>query len=992
MMRRFLGFIFLLLSTIGKTYAQKAFLRHYTTNEGLPSDKIYACVQDHRGFMWFGTDNGVVRFDGKRFEKFSVKEGLPDNDAFYIFEDREFRLWVITWKQAPCFFYNDVLHTVHNDTLLNRYFNHLSEFRFDVNAHTKRIIFYFVKPPKPDSKVTKEEITLLEYPNFKDIPMRALDVPSINFQLLTLNGVDFLYTFSHYINLSTMQRKTIKKTRNATQIIQIKRNGIDYGFCYNSIEKNHWLVQRSGDTLKVTRRINNDFHTGPFSNDYNFFYWQNSKGDIYKWQGDDSAIDLNVNLSNERVSHMYTDKTGNLWISTLDNGLYMKPNSGGVLFDTKGQVPTCFVTSNDTVFIGTENLSLLEFNKGKLKSIPIQTYDQRATRTLAMAISNHRLFFGGDYYMGSMKLGSGTLEYFNYDDLFNSIKDIETLKDNKLLIACAHGAGVFDTKKGEIDIIYWRTRSTAINKSPNGDIWIGTINGLFKKTTQQAQPAKWITHSKLDSARITDIKLDAKNRIWIGTSQFGVFVVDGNQILNISQTLNLTKSLSSFNVKSLFISPKNEIWVSTDNGINRIDFKTNGDFRILKLNSTSGFQSNIVNACIVLNDSIFVATARGLARFPVQQSDISEIPGLEITHVWVNLKINNTLGKLILKPSENNISIEFAAISLKNADNIEYRYRVLGLDSHWVYTANNKVDFLGLNSGQYTFQVQALNLLTGEVSTIRQLQFTILKPWYRQIWFYFLVIIIGAILIYLFIRQRISMIKQQSAFKSGIEKQMAGLEMQALRAQMNPHFIFNALTAIQNYFIQHKTEAANAYMARFARLIRQLLENSRNNFTPLIEELDLLTNYMELEEMRFEDKFEFKIQIHPDIVTSQYQLPSMLLQPLLENSVNHGMRALKKRGLIELIIDKTDTHLVCIVQDNGLGINHTEQNSNKNQMHKSRGMELLNSRITTLNKMNDILIELSIEDLSDKYEGRTGTRTEIKIPLAFTKDKMRIYE
>lgn len=991
-MRRFLGFVFLLLFTGIKIYAQKAFLRHYTTNEGLPSDKIYACVQDHRGFMWFGTDNGVVRFDGKRFEKFSVKEGLPDNDAFYIFEDREFRLWIITWKQAPCFFYNDVLHTVHNDTLLNRYFNQLSEFRFDVNAHTKRIIFYFVKPPKPDSKVIKEEITLLEYPNFKDIPMRALDVPSINFQLLTLNGVDFLYTFSHYINLSTMQRKTIKKTRNATQIIQIKRNGKDYGFCYNSIEKNHWLVQQSGDTLKVTRRINNDFHTGPFSNDYNFFYWQNSKGDIYKWQGDDSAIDLNVNLLNERVSHMYTDKTGNLWISTLENGLYMKPNSGGVLFDTKGLVPTCFAISNDSIFIGTENLNLLLYHKGQLNKIPINTYDQRATRTLAMVVLNHKLFFGGDYYLGAMDLKTGHKETFAYDDLFNSIKDLETWGYDKLLIATAHGAGIYNVKTRKIDAIYWRTRSTAINISQNGIVWIGTINGVYKITKNKTVPEKWVSRSKLDSARITDIKVDAKNRLWIGTSQYGVFVIEGEKTLNITQSLNTGKSLSSYNVKSILVTPGNEVWVSTDNGINRIDLQPNGQYRIYKINSTSGFQSNIVNACLVYSDSIFVASARGLARFPLNLSYLSEIPDLEITHLWVNLKEKNSLENLKFSPSENNISIEYAAISLKNADNIQYRYRVLGLDSQWVYTTNTKVDFLGLTAGQFTFQVQAINMLTGEASGIQQLRFTILKPWYKQFWFYLLLFLSIALMLFLFIKRRIAFVKRQGEFKAGIEKQMAGLEMQALRAQMNPHFIFNALTAIQNYFIQHKTEEANAYMARFARLIRQLLENSRNNFTPLDEELDLLTNYMELEEMRFEDKFEFRIQIQADIVTAQFQLPSMLLQPLLENSVNHGMRALKNKGLIELIIEKTDTHLLCIVQDNGLGIHHSEEQNAKNKMHKSRGMELLNSRINTLNKMNDIFIELTIEDLSEKHAGRTGTRTEIKIPLVFTKDKMRIYE
>ena len=215
-----------------------------------------------------------------------------------------------------------------------------------------------------------------------------------------------------------------------------------------------------------------------------------------------------------------------------------------------------------------------------------------------------------------------------------------------------------------------------------------------------------------------------------------------------------------------------------------------------------------------------------------------------------------------------------------------------------------------------------------------------------------------------------------------MDKKMFELEQTALRAQMNPHFIFNSLNSVQRFVINNDAEGVNQYLSTFANLIRQTLENSGKQLIPLSHEVKYLETYLRLEQMRSNDRFKYKININPDVDPEETYIPNMIIQPYLENSVIHGMAGKKQNeGIINLTISKNHK-LTCVVEDNGIGI--ATSKGYKKQVdtgHESMGTAITEKRIEMFNTMNNDKIELEVMDRSGLNQQENGTKVMIKFPL-----------
>ncbi|MCP9762241.1 PAS domain S-box protein [Lacihabitans soyangensis] len=211
----------------------------------------------------------------------------------------------------------------------------------------------------------------------------------------------------------------------------------------------------------------------------------------------------------------------------------------------------------------------------------------------------------------------------------------------------------------------------------------------------------------------------------------------------------------------------------------------------------------------------------------------------------------------------------------------------------------------------------------------------------------------------------------------------AELELRALQMQMNPHFVFNALNSIQSYIFNQDTITANLYLSKFSRLIRLFLDSSSSKFIPLSEEINLLTLYIELEKIRFDNKFDFEFLIDSS-VNKNVEIPTMILQPFIENAINHGLRYKLQKGLLIIRFYKELNYLICTIEDNGVGRKNAERIQGKsNKGYKSQGLKITTERLITYNKINDANIEFSIRDANEQPNNpndEVGTIIEIRFP------------
>ena len=208
-------------------------------------------------------------------------------------------------------------------------------------------------------------------------------------------------------------------------------------------------------------------------------------------------------------------------------------------------------------------------------------------------------------------------------------------------------------------------------------------------------------------------------------------------------------------------------------------------------------------------------------------------------------------------------------------------------------------------------------------------------------------------------------------------------EQKALRAQMNPHFIFNSLGSIQNFVLKQDADTANDYLAKFSRLIRQVLENSKYNTIPLNQEMDAIKTYVVLEQLRFENKFSFAIDTSPELSLATIEIPPMLIQPFLENAILHGITPLKDKGHLELFINKvSSSRLEIIVEDNGIGRAQAAEINKHRMKHKSTGMKNVEERLIMLSKIHKADFKYHIEDLFYKNGTSAGTKVIMEIPIS----------
>jgi len=331
-----------------------------------------------------------------------------------------------------------------------------------------------------------------------------------------------------------------------------------------------------------------------------------------------------------------------------------------------------------------------------------------------------------------------------------------------------------------------------------------------------------------------------------------------------------------------------------------------------------------------------------------------------------------------LKKGDNNFEANFACLDFRNSDKIKYRYRLSGENNEFVVTdfRHRSVNYSSLAPGEYRLELEATNR-DGDWVSKKALSIVIPSFYYQTVWFRLLVVLLLVLLVAYFIFSYNRQIRLKA------RQQQEELRLESLRGQMNPHFIFNSLNSI-NYFIsQNDRLSANRYIADFSRLIRTILGNTTSDYIPLSKELESLQDYLQLEHLRFGDKFDYWIDLDENLDTETLNVSPGMVQPFIENAIWHGVRGLEgRKGFVRVVLQhgELDGSVRCSIEDDGVGRKLSEERKSNLPGRKSRGIAIITERLAIINNLRKTHFQLKVEDqFTDCKE--TGTRVTIDIPV-----------
>jgi len=397
----------------------------------------------------------------------------------------------------------------------------------------------------------------------------------------------------------------------------------------------------------------------------------------------------------------------------------------------------------------------------------------------------------------------------------------------------------------------------------------------------------------------------------------------------------------------------------------------------------------------MLSDGRMVySTRKGICIFhPEQLTNRKEAPLPYITSLSVNnKKIKADSGSYFkinyeLAANENFIGIDFSALAFSNPFEIKYNYMLEGVDEEWKDPGDKRfISYTELRGGQYKFYLKAADVTGLWSKHAVEIELNIDKYWYHTSWArgLFLALLIFTIGYIYVNRLRRAVEKEQ--IKTQYEKELAELKMQALTAQMNPHFIFNSLNSIDYYIIKNDTRKASQYLNRFSKLMRLILKNSRSNYVSLRDDLEALKLYLEIEALRFDHKFEYKIEVDEHIDLDYIKIPPMLVQPYVENAIWHGLLHQRENGkiIVKYAFDQTNEIIKCTIKDNGIGRKKSfelKSNNHQKDNRKSFGMNITKDKIEVINYLHELNAAVEVIDLYDQEDVSAGTMVELNIPV-----------
>ena len=942
-------------------HAQNPVAFPITTDEGLPNQTIYSIIQDNRGFIWLGTDAGLYKYDGIRYYEYKhplqksrsltgLEKAIDGKIYMYNFNGQIFYIendslkLLTAWDKGSvsniCTDKSNNLWVCYKEGVAklsiktNTWANFASTIKYPTGNYTNSCFLdndnvFWCLGPKGLIRIKKDIETC--YPlNWQEKKVSG------EYQLTFYSQQKFIFSqvdgeIFHLVagNLKPFYSKNLNpilKDKKITRVEEDHQNRI-------------WIYTYSGIII------------------------YDIKHDTSELLYEDKSFSCGIQ-----------DNENSYWFSTLHDGLLRIPELSNKLWiikdDANGTAKiNKIVRAKSSVFFASVNgkIGELTLNDNSINTFSLATKSD--IQSLALAEDKQSIFFGIQSSVFNFKQNKTKI----ISEKLPPAKDVLQIGNNYIV---ASSKGTFwycpdENSKTEVLNEKW-ARSIAYNKITNR-LWVATNSGI---DVYQFKNNHWIyITTLLDGIQI--ISLSYKSKLHALAFNGNVYEIENNRIPHILTTLN--QNTTSYQLKEndscLFAATNKGLWI-----YNLQDKKTK------LINRLSGLASNTIDGLDIDSEYIWLATSKGIQQIPLHTNNKITSSKIYLKNISVNNSIVNYKKPLNLNYKDE-LKIELNAVALSSENQFQYAYRLDTINS-WIFLPAeiNQIELPVLSSGPFNLEIKLVDHLGKDSINSVLINGTVNPPFWQRWWFYLMIGITCILLALIIFKQRVKVIHKKQLKeleRINLEHQLKLSQETALRAQMNPHFIFNVLNSIKSYIYDNDKKKAASYLQRFSDLVRKILEQSSMSWVKLDEEIELLKLYIELESMLFIDEFQYSIQIHDNIDTSHTALPSLILQPFIENAFKHGLRHKLGEKKLDILfaMDTTNTVLNVTITDNGIGRSQSKiVNDSNYKKHQSFSTDAIN-KVTVLNQNQPGIIAINYLDLYNNNHESIGTSAVIKIKL-----------
>lgn len=962
------------------TLAQNPYIRHYTTANGLPSNTIYQIFQDSHKFLWFTSDAGVVKFDGSSFITYRKKDGLSSNDIVRMNEDPKGRIWFFNYNSSVNYLYNDTIYNAKNAPFLNGFLG--KGFILNCFLGPDNIMHFFNWRREVFSLDNHNNISKKNLLNsIKSIrPSLGMDISQIRIYHLKKGGNDWRIWSSIGIfsqNDVSGEITIIDSTLHIKDVYPGKNN--------------QYYALLSDKIVKIDDNLHNKTVISYNGNPANIkTILEDHDGDIWIAAFDEGVYCISKNHSIKHFSikeaqGLTEDHENNMWVSTHSDGLYvinhdllLQTHIGPDAFDGLGLTRLFFYPA--TGLWTTNNRSAMLLVNGNIYKMYLPS-DLQPINQLLFLKDNSMV-------VGSLSKMICSFRGMKIDPRSNRIvfsdstvikRPLKRLISNKPGDQIAYyqqeflvvGPSVASTLTSKLTDLHERINNIYFNN--DNELVINSKSNFLYKNSGLI-PYQLLSH--FDGNIITEhISLNDSTELF-NIDGDSVYLLYKEKFFNLTAAFNLPITLPIkkiiYHYPTLYLATFRDIFVC-NRPMNVIH---DG---ILQVSSLK-ISFNNINDLLVKDDSLYIASDDGLT-IVAESSIINSISNPPIPYlksIEVNdVSLTNMQG--IALTGNNKILLSFGCISYFTSS-IIYSYMLDGSEDEWTTGTGSEINIVyqNLPKGKYTFKLR-VRKSNSDWSKPLELPITI-KPTlveYPLFWAFTAMLLSGMIFLIIY-RMRVQKMK-----KVEIDHQLVVMEQKALQSMMNPHFIFNSLSSVQNYLLKNKGDEAVIYLSNFSRLIRQNLNAINTPMIELSEEINRLRNYLELEKKRLDNKFDYSIQIENAFDAEDIFIPSMVIQPFAENSIWHGLSTLDENGMVRIGFYVNDSKsLKIIVEDNGIGIKKSTEYYSENSHKKHLGMQIIRKRLDLLSKKYNTATSIHVTECFPD-QALPGTKVELIVPFLF---------
>lgn len=952
------------------TAAQEMITKQYTTRQGLPIDQVYCAAQDHNGFMWFGTDFGIVYFDGLNFKHYYKKEGIANKAVLDIIQMGGDSLVFIS--------YPDAIQSIHRN---NRVVTLADSFnkRFGFKPQMlellgDQLIIYQRNTDKFALMDRNNRISIIKTDSLTGIKGTVL------------NKIISLQSGKEYILCTN--KGAFKVTEHKTVAIT---EPLPITCAFYSNNHQLWLTGERGifrsekpgtKPVLLPVQLPSGFRVQEITveNDGTVLFCGSDKAILQLENNQLNDITEKLLPKKNKANRFFRDDENNTWICTNGAGIILKKKTPFKNLTYEGALEnnniTCLLPVKDGLLVGTGNgLSLLNAgNKFTRLNIPGPAGSQQhvfclynAGETGAGAAIQNSIMNGKAYQVQNSVAGPLLLSQSSFSAFTNGKRWLYDEGKNSMQVYIS-GSTI---PEQEINLGFTGCRKVFSALFYENEYWIGTDKGIAVVGPAGRRHIKTLLNDKLE--QVFKLLPAKNNTLWIATDN-GVYYYKQNKYFKIPDG----RSIPANYCPDMIEGPAGNIWVATWDGI----YYTNGTVK-KRFNVQDGLASRTVNSIVfdVSGKKLYAGTSNGLSVLNIEDTlrafQKKAFISCHLSDSEEALEANHHFG-----PGSYNLVFDISIPEYGDPEEINIQYRLDNGD--WILSKRLTVNMDDVSSGEHHFFVRPYLPGTDAVGPDSEFVFNIKERFIETWWFRLLMVLLALAFIIWVVLVANKRIRKKALIKHQQLLELATLRQKAFTTLINPHFIFNALNSIQNYINKQDRQAANRYLSDFASLIRRNFDAAQQAFIPLDQELENIRLYLQLEQMRFPGKFEYELFVADEVDAEEQFVPSMILQPFLENAILHGLSSRKETGLLKVALLRKPNALLVTITDNGIGIEKSRAMQSGSR-HKSRGMQLIREKLSVLSRFGDTPVTLDVEEAFPGSE-YPGVQIRMMIPDSIYKN------